>query len=108
MKKPDAIIPAAQRAPLNSLVLNEGFGEMGTAYLGAEIDGGGALVISGQETAPLCDAMREELDAECWLSVAPAWKDELLLRLLAERFSDSRELVAYLESHGIPAVQQAA
>jgi hypothetical protein len=81
---------------------------MGTAYLGAEIDAGGALVISGQEAAPLCDAMRDELDAECWVSIAPAWKDELLLRLLADRFSNSGELVAYLDSHGIPAVQQAA
>jgi len=108
LTKPDTMNTAAQRAPLNALVLNEGFGEMGTAYLGAEIDGGGALVISGQEAAPLCDAMRDELDAECWLSIAPAWKDELLLRLLADRFSSSRELVAYLKSHAIPAVQQVA
>lgn len=91
----------AQRRPLRTLVLREGFGERGTSYLGAEVDASGALVISGQDAAPMCEAMSEDLNVEVWLSLAAAWKDELVLRLLAERFSTLRELLAYLDSHGI-------
>ena len=89
------------REPLRAIVLHEGFGERGTSYLGAQVDAGGALVVAGQEVAPLCAAMGEDLTKEVWLSLAPAWKDELVLRLLAERCRTSRELVGYLDSMGI-------
>jgi hypothetical protein len=89
------------RDPLRSLVLREGFGERGTCSLRAEVDAQGALVVYGEDTAPLCEAMSDEVSAESWLAVPAAWKDELLLRLLAERVATAGELSAYLESHGI-------
>jgi hypothetical protein len=94
--------------PLRTLVLADGFGDRGTNYLGAEIDAAGALVISSVESGPLCEAMRGDLDAESWLTIAPAFKDELLLRLLADRFTGAQELVSYLEEHGIPFAARAA
>jgi hypothetical protein len=100
--------PDAQRAPVRSLALKDGFGEGGTSYLGAEISAAGALVISAADTGPLCEAMGEDLDAESWLTIAPGWKDELLLRLLADRFSDLDEFVRYIAEHGIPAAARTA
>ena len=96
------------REPLRTLVLGEGFDEHGTNYLHAVLARSGALVISGQETAPMCEAMGEDLNTEVWLSLDPAWKDELLLRLLAERFTTSAELLDYLGSHGIAATVRSA
>jgi len=100
--------PTARRDPLRTLVLAERFGERGTGYLHAEVAASGALVISGQETAPLCEAMSEDLNSEVWLSLEPAWKDELLLRVLAERFTTSAELLDYLGSHGIASTVRSA
>ena len=100
--------PNKAREPLRTLVLGEGFGEHGTSYLHAELATSGALVISGQATAPMCEAMGEDLSTEVWLSLDPAWKDELLLRLLAERFTTSAELLDYLGSHGIAATVRSA
>jgi hypothetical protein len=94
--------PDTARAPIRALALKDGFGDSGASYLGAEISAAGALVISAADTAPLCEAMRGDLDAESWVTIAPAWKDELLLRLLAERFSALHELVRYLEERDIP------
>jgi hypothetical protein len=96
------------REPIRTLVLKDGFGESGTHYVGAEISAAGALVICAVESGPLCEAMRGDLDAESWLTIAPAWKDELLLRLLAERFAAWPEVVRYLEEHGIPIAAQTA
>jgi hypothetical protein len=101
-------LPCSPREPIRSLVLKDGFGDDGMSYVGAEINAAGALVISAVESAPLCEAMRGDLDAESWLTIAPTWKDELLLRLLAERFSARHELVRYLEQHGIPVAAQTA
>ena len=95
--------PKAAREALRTLVLNEAFGEHGASYLHAEVAASGALVVSGQESAPLCEAMGEDLNAQLWMSLAPPWKDELLLRLLAERFRSSRELLDFLDAHGIAA-----
>ncbi len=101
--------PAApSREPLHALVFNEGFGEHGTSYLRAEVAASGVLVVSGEDSAPLCEAMGGELNRAVWLSLAPPWKDELLLRLLAERFPGSRELLDYLESRGIAATVRQA
>ena len=100
--------PNVRREPLRTLVLGEGFGDFGTRYLHAEVATSGALVISGQETAPMCEAMGEDLNTEVWLSLEPAWKDELLLRVLAERFTTSAELLDYLGSHGIAATVRSA
>jgi len=96
------------RAPVRTLTLKEGFGDAGTSYVGAEISAAGALVISASDTGPVCEAMRGDLDAESWLTIAPAWKDELLLRLLADRFSALHELVHYLEERGIPVAARTA
>ena len=94
--------PATPRAPIHTLALSDAFAGGGATYVGAEIDAGGALVISSEESAAMCEAMRGDLDTDQWLSVAPAWKDELLLRLLADRFRAVAELRAYLALHGIP------
>ena len=99
---------AAQREPLRSIVLNESFGERGSSYLGAEIDRAGALVVSGEDTSPLCEAMSGDLAVDTWLALAPPFKDELLLRLLADRFSSARELTTYLEGHAIPCIARIA
>lgn len=100
--------PAATREPLRNLILNEGFGDQGSSCLNAEISAGGGLVVSGQESAPMCEAMGEDLESQVWVSLAPDWKDELLLRLSAERFKSSRELLDFLEAHGIPASVRSA
>jgi hypothetical protein len=94
--------PAMPRAPIRSLALSDAFGGLGATYVGAEIDAGGALVISSEESAAMCEAMRGDLDTDQWLSVAVAWKDELLLRLLADRFRTVADLRTYLGTHGIP------
>jgi hypothetical protein len=94
--------PVTPRLPLRSIALADGFGDAVTTYVGAEIDAAGALVISSEEGAALCEAMRGDLDTDHWLSLPPAWKDELLLRLLADRFGAVEELRAYLGAHGIP------
>jgi len=93
---------------VRDLALKDGFGDSGTSYLGAEISAAGALVISAADAGPLCEAMRGDLDAETWLTITPAWKDELLLRLLADRFSGLDELVRYLEERGIPVAARTA
>jgi len=90
------------RTPLRTLALRDGFGASGTSYVGAEIDAAGALVISSEESGELCEAMRGDLDTDLWLSVSAPWKDELLLRLLADRFAAVDELRAYLTLHAIP------
>lgn len=100
--------PTVGREPLRTMVLGEGFGGHGSSYLRAEVAASGVLVVSGHEAAPMCEAMGEDLTTEVWLSLAPAWKDELLLRVLAERFTTSRELLDYLNSHGIAASVRSA
>lgn len=92
----------AVRVPLRKLTLSEGFSERGTSFLGAELTAGGALVITAAAAGQMCESMREDLDTETWLSIGPAWKDELLLRLLAQRFDDAATLVAFLRDNGIP------
>lgn len=94
--------PTTPRAPLRSLALSDALADFGATYVGAEIDAGGTLVISSEESAAMCEAMRGDLDTDQWLSVAPAWKDELLLRLLADRFRSVAGLRAYLAANGIP------
>ena len=91
----------ALRDPLKRLELSEGFSDRGASFLGAEVTAGGALVISAAATGVMCETMRGDLDEETWLSIAPAWKDELLLRLLAQRFTAAPALVAYLRDCGI-------
>jgi hypothetical protein len=94
--------PVTPRLPLRALTLADGYGDAVARYVGAEIDGAGALVISSEEGAALCEAMRGDLDADHWLTLPAVWKDELLLRLLADRFTSVEELRAYLATHGIP------
>ena len=100
--------PTIRRQPLRTLVLGEQFCEYGTSYRRAEVAVTDSLVVSGQETAPVHEATVEDLNREVWPSLAPAWKDELLLRVLADRFTSSRDLVDYLVSHGIVATVRSA
>jgi len=94
--------PDEPRSPLKTIALVDEFDDAIETYVGAHIDAAGGLVISGEEGAALCEAMRGDLDTDLWMAIAPAWKDELLLRLLAERFESIAELRTYLASHGIP------
>lgn len=100
--------PMQPRTPLRTLVLRDGFGGLGETFLSAEIDTQGGLVVVAEETAPMCAAMNDELENQLWLSVEAAWKDELLLRLLAERFASVSELTAYLERCEIAFTARAA
>ncbi len=100
--------PTAEREALRALVLNESFGELGNNYLGAEIDEAGALIVSGEASGPMCEAMSGELASDTWLTLRARWKDELLLRLLADRFVNARELNDYLDSHAIPSERRTA
>ena len=99
---------AGPREPLRAIVLKDGFGERGATYLGARIDQSGALVVSGEEGGALCEAMSGDLVVNTWLVLAPPFKDELLLRLLADSFPSARELTAYLECHTIPCAARIA
>ena len=92
---------AEARKPLRERHFAESFGEHGTRYWRGEIDAKRALAICGGETEPMCAAMNEDLGTPLWLVASAAWKDELLRRLVADRFGSAADLGAYLDSHGI-------
>ncbi len=96
------MVRAAARAPLTSIELADRFSGAVATYVGAEIDATGSLVLSSEESATMCEAARGDLDAEQWLAVPREWKDELLLRLLSDRFGSVEAVREYLAAHGIP------
>ena len=49
----------------------------------------------------MCAAMNEDLGTQVWLVASAAWKDELLLRLVADRFGGAADLGAHLDSLAI-------
>ena len=58
-------------------------------------------MICGEETEQMCAAMNEDLGTQVWLVASAAWKDELLLRLVADRFGGAADLGAHLDSLAI-------
>ncbi len=87
--------------PLNQVELQSEKIGTESSYLSALIKESGELVFEGQDLGPLCEQMLGDFDYEYWYTLSPAWKDHLLLQLLADRFKGCVPIREYLESHGI-------
>lgn len=75
--------------------------------LDAVINEGGDLVLEGFDIGPWVEDVGSkfvgcDIDYEYWRTVKAEHKDELLLKLISDRFDSDTEFTAWLDTQGIP------
>lgn len=91
----------AGEEPLRRITLvDRRWGEESTT-LDALIREDGTLVIENVEMGPRVEQEMGDFDHESWTYLKPEYRDTLLLRLLAERFTRHAEIREYLDAHRI-------
>lgn len=74
----------------------------GTDALEAKIQPTGAVLLEGYDSGQGVKEAMGDWDYEFWITVAPEYKDTLILHLLKERFAAARDMKSWLEEKQIP------
>jgi hypothetical protein len=88
--------------PIRKLVIRHERLRNGYSGLLVRIDDHGQLVLEGSDAGKLVQEVWGADDYDFEQTVPAAWRDTVLLHLMAERFSKTSDFRAWCEERGIP------
>ena len=87
---------------INQIVLKDYRGDDVSVHLVARIDEDGDLVLEGQDVGKAVEEYWGDSDYEYVVNVKAEFKDSVLLYLIKERFTTSKDFMDWLDDKRIP------
>ena len=88
--------------PIKKLLIRHDQMDDGYSELAVAIDESGSITLEGVDAGEEVRRVFGDWDYEYWLTVAPEYRESVLLHLVKDRFSSVHEVQKWLEDREIP------